>query len=300
MKIPKNKTHSDYIHQINIVFKFIDANLENELTLDVISNIVHYSPFHFHRIFKAFTNENLNAYILRKRIEKAAEILTNKSKTSIGEVALQTGFRSNSSFTKAFKKKLKTSPSFYRKNDPKKISKNGQESLLFESYIYNINNLKYWIETNAVIQVKELPVLNFAAISKLGMENIDTSFKHLIVWANTFDLMKNRETKFARIFHDNYKITSIDKIRTSLCLLTNKEFKTKNEIHPISTQKGKYIVANLEITLDEFEKAWGGLFLWLSQNNYTKTASPPFEIYHNNHKEHPDKKFIVDFHIPIL
>jgi len=60
----------DYIKRINNVLLFIDQNLDQELNLEYIAKIGNYSPFHFHRIFKAITNETINEYITRKRIEK--------------------------------------------------------------------------------------------------------------------------------------------------------------------------------------------------------------------------------------
>jgi hypothetical protein len=38
----------------------------------------------------------------------------------------------------------------------------------------------------------------------------------------------------------------------------------------------------------------------MNENGYQYKRTFPFEIYHNNFKEHPQKKCIVDFCIPIL
>ena len=62
-----------------------------------------YSPFHFHRLFKLITGEPLNVYVNRKRVEKCAIALFRKEGPSIGEIGVQYGFNSNSSFTRAFK-----------------------------------------------------------------------------------------------------------------------------------------------------------------------------------------------------
>jgi AraC family transcriptional regulator len=51
--------------------------------------------------------------------------------------------------------------------------------------------------------------------------------------------------------------------------------------------------------LNEFEKSWTGLFLWMNENGYSKAERNPFEIYHNNFNEHPEGKFVVDFYVPI-
>ena len=51
--------------------------------------------------------------------------------------------------------------------------------------------------------------------------------------------------------------------------------------------------------MDEFEKSWTGLFIWMNENRYKKADKNPFEIYHNDYRDHPDKKSIVDFYIPV-
>ncbi|WP_274972062.1 AraC family transcriptional regulator, partial [Zunongwangia profunda] len=71
------------------------------------------------------------------------------------------------------------------------------------------------------------------------------------------------------------------------------------EIRLTSIDAGKCIVANFTIGVHEFEKSWTGLFLWMNENGYKKADRKPFEVYHNNFNEHPQKKAIVDFCIPV-
>ena len=103
MTSKENPTQPEYLYRINKALRFIDENLDTHLTLESVANIACYSPYHFHRLFKAITRETLNAYIARRRIEKAASILMHKKEVSVSELSLQYGFSSNSSFTRAFK-----------------------------------------------------------------------------------------------------------------------------------------------------------------------------------------------------
>ena len=153
--------NEDYIQRINKVLLFIDKHLESDLSLESVSNVAFYSPFHLHRLFKAITNETLNAYITRKRIEKAVYQLLHKKDLTISEIALQTGFNSNSSFTRTFTKLYGMSPSTFRKTTTKKISKigktdskNGKADLISQEYLCNIIHLKTWINMQAKIEIK--------------------------------------------------------------------------------------------------------------------------------------------------
>ncbi len=306
MSNSENEIQPDYIFRINKVLKFIENNLDANLTLETVSRIALFSPFHFHRIFKAITSETLNSYITRTRIEKAASVLMRKKNVPISELSLQYGFTSNASFTRVFKKFYGVSPTAFRKQSPSKFSKisqieskNRQENLVFEKYICNINNLKKWIEMNAKIEIKETPELKLASITQIGVDGIEHAFERLIKWAISKGLMNHPETKLARVFHDSFKITAPNKVRMSISLLTNETFKAEGEIKLETIKKGKCIVSRFEISPNDFETSWCSLFIWMNENGYTKAEQNPFEIYHNDFRTHPENKCIVDFYIPI-
>ncbi|WP_109301252.1 GyrI-like domain-containing protein [Aquimarina sp. AU474] len=306
MNINNNEIRNNYSSSINNALKFIDDNLESELSLELISEVAHYSPFHFHRIFKIMTNETLNTYITRKRIEKAASTLFRQKEITISEISLRYGFNSISSFSRAFKKFYSISPSEFRKISPSKYSKIcqveskiGQENTVFEEYICNINNLKNWINMNAKIEIKKIQQLDLAFISHLGEHGLDITFNKLIKWATPHGLMDRPNLKLLTMYHDSYKVTSPDKIRKSVGIVLDEPIHTSGEIGLTTIEQGKYIVGSFEISPQEFEKSWSGLFVWMNENGYKKSEQNPFEIYHNNFNDHPEKKCIVDLYIPI-
>ena len=298
--------YTEHRGRINIALAYIDTHLDSELPLEKIANVAHYSPFHFHRIFKTVTGEALNAYIIRKRIEKAASILIRRKDISISELSLQYGFNSNSSFTRTFKKYYSISPSEFRKISPSKYSKirkveskNGQENSIFEKYICNSINHKKWITMQAKVEIKNMPELQAAYITQIGTDGIEHSFERLLRWGRSKGLLENPEAKMVRVFHDSFKITASDKVRMSICLLTNDPFEIEEEIGKTSIEKGKHIVGRFEITSNDFKKSWSSLFVWMNENGYKKAPQNPFEIYHNDPREHPENKYIVDLLIPI-
>jgi AraC family transcriptional regulator len=296
----------DYIKRINNIFLFIDENLDQELNLETIANIGYYSPFHLHRIFKAITNETVNEYITRKRIEKTASVLLHKREITISQLSLQYGFKSNSSFTRTFKKFYGISPTEFRKSNPNKFSKigkveskNGQEIRIVEEYICNINNLKNWIKMKAKIEIKEMPKLDLAFITQIGPSGMQNAYDKLIKWAIPKGLMENENLKVVTIYHDSFKITDPDKVRMSACISLKEKIEVTGEIGLTTIEKGKCIVGHFEIGINEFEKSWKSLFIWMNENGYKKADRNPYEIYYNNFNEHPEKISIVDFCIPI-
>ncbi|WP_111309805.1 AraC family transcriptional regulator [Confluentibacter sediminis] len=299
-------TEKDYIKRINSALEFIDTNLDQDLSLESVSKIACYSPYHFHRIFKAIIGEPLNVYIIRLRIEKAASVLMHKKEMDISNLFLQYGFNSHSSFTRAFKKIYGISPSEFKKQSSDKNSKickveskNGQQNLIFEKYICSINNHLNWIEMNAKIEIKDMPKMNFAAILHRGVDGLENTFERLIKWGNSKGLLDKPETKVGRIFHDSFKITAPDKLRMSVSLLTHENIVAEGEIHKISINKSKCIVGHFEVAHKDFEKSWRSLFIWMADNGYKKANENPFEIYHNDFRQHPEGKAVVDLYIPI-
>ena len=67
-----------YTRRINRVIDHIRTNLADDLSLDRLSNVANFSKYYFHRIFKAVTGENVNAFVGRLRIEKSAFMLLYK------------------------------------------------------------------------------------------------------------------------------------------------------------------------------------------------------------------------------
>lgn len=296
---------ADYKNRINRVFEFIDENLESDLSLNAVSEIAFFSPFHFHRVFKFVTGETLNEYVTRRRIEKSALDLLHKNITTT-TIAHKYGFSDNSSYSRTFKKYFGVSPTVFKKQNPNRHSKirqlkskNGQEYPDYEKYICIINNLKQWTKMNAKIEIKETPDLHLAGVTHVGVNGIENAFEKLMKWAIPKGLLKNTEAKMGRIFYDSFKVTAPDKVRMSIFLTTYEPFETENEINKLMINKGKCIVGRFEITPNEFEKSWTSLFIWMNENGYKKGIENPFEIYHNDYREHPENKFLVDLHIPI-
>ena len=86
-----------------------------------ISNEDIAARFNFHstylnRVFRADTGESIHAFLIKRRINAAMEMLRSEI-LPIGEVAKKCGFNSLYHFTKAFKKRVGMTPSEYRRLD---------------------------------------------------------------------------------------------------------------------------------------------------------------------------------------
>jgi len=104
----------DYIARLNSVFDYIDSHFTEKLTLEKVTEIAHYSKFHFERIFKVFTSKSFNQFLKEKRINYSEALLLDP-KSTIMDVALNSGFGSVGAFNRAFKEIKHCTPSQFRK-----------------------------------------------------------------------------------------------------------------------------------------------------------------------------------------
>ena len=131
----------EYISRINKVQDYIEANIGEDLSLTMISNVANFSQYHFHRIFSAIVGEPLSKHIQRIRLEKAAISLAANPKSTIAEIALKCGFSNQASFSRAFKKhfgfsasQLKADSGILKSKKCKMESKGGKDAL--KSFTY--------------------------------------------------------------------------------------------------------------------------------------------------------------------
>ena len=96
------RKQEEYIEKFIEICNYISAHCSDELNLEAVASMSGFSKFYFSKLFKQFTNVSFYKYVNQKRIEKAAEMLTEPN-ISITNVALSCGFESLSSFIRMFK-----------------------------------------------------------------------------------------------------------------------------------------------------------------------------------------------------
>jgi AraC family transcriptional regulator len=100
--------------RLRIVLDYIHGHLDGDVGLTCLASMVQMSTQHFANLFRKSTGLSPHEYVLQERFENARRLLLETS-SPIVEVALQTGFASQSHMTDVFRKKLGMPPSRYRK-----------------------------------------------------------------------------------------------------------------------------------------------------------------------------------------
>jgi AraC family transcriptional regulator len=111
----KTSSHQDIPDKILDAMRFIAVNLHQNLSVGLLADRANQNIEHFSRSFERHTGMRPSTYITEKRIEKAKHMIAT-TRVLYSEIAELAGFRSLSSFSRAFKKITKLSPRQYRMN----------------------------------------------------------------------------------------------------------------------------------------------------------------------------------------
>jgi AraC-like DNA-binding protein len=100
-----------YVHLLRAK-DLIDREYAQKLDVPALARAAHASTAHFSRSFKRAFGETPHQYLLRRRVERAKELLRGTA-LSVSEVSLAVGFRSLGSFSTAFRDLVGERPSEY-------------------------------------------------------------------------------------------------------------------------------------------------------------------------------------------
>jgi AraC-like DNA-binding protein len=94
-----------------------DARYFEPLDVDDLAGAAGLSRAHFSREFRRAFGESPHAYLLTRRLERAAALLRNTDR-SVADICLSVGLRSIGSFTTSFTRTFGVSPTAYRAQYP--------------------------------------------------------------------------------------------------------------------------------------------------------------------------------------
>ncbi len=121
--------------KLRLVKAYVSENLSSNLSLNDIAALVQMGPCHFARAFKESTGLSPHQYVLRRRIDRAVEMLKDE-RSSLAGIAYDLGFSSQGHFTTVFRKFTGTQPGSYREQlqSRKQMSVWGNTRLVSEGF----------------------------------------------------------------------------------------------------------------------------------------------------------------------
>jgi AraC family transcriptional regulator len=95
------------------VLDYIDQHLERDMTVTDLAQVAHLSEFHFARVFATTMGMPPQRYVSQQRLTAAKKMIA-AGKLPLSEIAFRSGFSSQASFTRAFRRATSMTPGEFR------------------------------------------------------------------------------------------------------------------------------------------------------------------------------------------
>jgi AraC family transcriptional regulator len=211
-------TVDTYRSRFRKVLEYIDLHLDDDLTINCLSNVAAFSKYHFHRQFSELFGISVYKYVQLTRLKRASYQLAFRDRMSIVDISLASGYEYHESFSRAFKKSIGQTPSEFRDRpewNPWHLIYQPLSDLRNE-YMKPDNQL----DNVKVILFEETKV---AVLEHRGDPNlIGDSVRKFIEWRKQNNLRPQVSDTF-NILYDNPSETSPENFRLDICASTERD-----------------------------------------------------------------------------
>jgi AraC family transcriptional regulator len=282
----------EYEKRVNRVIDHVREHLADPLTLAELARVAAFSPFHFHRVFRAITGETLFGFIQRQRIEKAAGALLLPGGPSVLAVALDHGFASAATFARAFRARFGMSATAWRaggaarwraRHEPRrKPGKQLRKARKAPDRGRPDTHRTRRQESTMSVQVKAQPGYHVAYmryVGPYGAHGIPALWSRLFAWMGPRGLDTPPPVRLG-VAYDDPAITAAARCRYDACVVVPRDFAGDRWVNVTDVRPGRYAVAGFAGTAAEIGAAWDRVFTaWLPGSGYAPDDRPCYEIY---------------------
>ncbi len=293
----KPDTEQTYRHRILRVLLYIQEHLDDDLSLEELARVAHFSMFHFHRVFKAIVGQPVREYVRRLRLERAA-IDLKQGEGSIAELALEAGYETHEAFTRAFKGMFGVAPSVFR-SDHQATLGNVLEPLK-ERYAV-ISEVD--AESVRIENFKERRVVMRRYVGPYN--EVGPTYSEFMMWAGMAGLM-GPEAMALGISYDDPDVTPADQLRYDCALVIGEE-DTVDEAELARGQArlghipaGRYAVVTHHGPYEGLGEVYRWMFgRWLPTSGQELGDVPCFDVYLNSIEDCDSEDLLTDVCIPL-
>jgi len=289
-----------YAQRINRVIDYIRTHLAEPLPLDRLARLAHFSPFHFHRIFKALVGEPLHACIRRLRLEKAVFQMAHGPNATLTQIALSCGFASSSDFSRAFKQAYGFSPRRYSRDEFLRNSKIRQDLLANAGYGFgklpdarNPDRFR--------VRLVDRPAQRIAYVRVIGsydMAKVIAGFDRLMDWGNRRGLVPG--ATLIGMSRDDPEVTPMSKAQFDWCLVVPSHFCMDGHVAEGLIPRNRFAMLTCSGDLHKEDRAWQYLFhSWLPGSGFQPTHDPAMEVYRRSPLELGWSEFDLECCLPV-
>ena len=288
----KEVTKASYQNRILTVLDYVWNNLQQPLDNNLLADIAHFSPYHFHRIYREMMQETLANTIRRLRLHRAAHLLLSSTQ-NVSEIAKNCGYGSAEALIRAFERQHGTSPGKFRESP---------NSLLAAGYEQFADTLQIQKEYNAMYEVtfKQIEDIPVGAIKHTGPYiNIGHAFDKLDTIAASSQQLPEA-LRFFGIYYEDPEGKEPEKLESHACLTASAEQANSANLESLNIQGGEYAVLRFVGPYAQLETAYQWFYgKWLPDSGKEMANKPYFEEYLNDPKDTPPGELVTDIYLPI-
>ena len=294
----KTQANTEYAQRIDRVIDHLRANLDRPVKLAELAKVACFSEFHFHRIFRAVSGETLNNFTNRLRLEKAARLL-RYSEQSLTDIALNCGFSSSATFSRAFRSGYDTSPSQFRKSGEIKKSKICKELFSGQEYLLPMSaEEKRAAFPVRLIDVPERQVAYIRVTHAFEMDRVISALKTMIEWAKSQNIF-TQGTLFGMSVDDPH-VTPKHLYRYEVCLASSIPFECMQGMSKLKMPARRYAATRVSGDIRKVATATDYLFRgWLINSDYEPEHAPGLEIFLDKENAMDWSHFELELCIPV-
>jgi AraC-like DNA-binding protein len=127
-------------HSVFRSLEIIENRITEKLTVANIANGVHFSKYHYQRIFRDAVGESVMGYVTKRKLTLAGKMLL-ETRMSVLDIALAFGFDSHEGFTRSFKAYMGVTPTLYRRYGLSSISQKNMKGRMTMKYSKNTDEI---------------------------------------------------------------------------------------------------------------------------------------------------------------
>ena len=258
-----NDSHG-YPARIQRVVDYLAVHLDEALDLETLARVAHFSPYHFHRIYRGLLGETVNDTVRRLRLHRSAIDLLDRD-LGIERTARRAGYASQAAFTRAFRAEYGEPPARYR------VARRATE-------LDQERNL-----TMYQVEILTLPKLRVAAIEHRGDYQLTgKAFERLMTVAATTGLL-TPDTRTIGIYHDDPVSVPQDELKSTACITVPDDWAPSGELTEAHIEGGRYARIVHTGPYTELKTAYDWLYqTWLPNSAEEPRNLPCLEEYLND------------------
>jgi AraC family transcriptional regulator len=294
------ETEQVYRERILRVLVHIQNHLDEALPLEELARVAHFSPFHFHRVFRGMVGESLKEHIRRLRLERAAQHLKYGGPSILG-IALEAGYETHEAFTRAFSAAFGVSPSRFRSMKCGLPPRSAASGVHFVTGGETIDFHPSRTEDPPMdVRVETFPARRVAFMRHVGpYREVGATWGKLMAWAGPRGLV-GPGTLALGVAHDDPDVTPSDKLRYDVCLTVGDSFLPEGEVgvqqvgggeYAITTHRGPY-----ETVAQTIARLCGE---WLPASGREPRSAPVLGILRNFPPDARPEDLLTDIYLPL-